>query len=36
MVKQDEENASGTGQSQTTQSGGTITGDTEVEIKGED
>jgi len=36
MVKQDEQTASGTGQSQTMQGGGPITGDTEIEIKGED
>jgi len=32
MVKQDEQTASGTGQSQTMQGGGPITGDTEIEI----
>ena len=36
MVKQDEQTASGTGQTQTMQGGGAITGDTEVEIKSED
>ena len=36
MVHQDEQTASGTGQTQTTQGGGAIAGDTEVEIKSED
>ena len=36
MVKQDEQTSSGTGQTQTTQGGGAIAGDTEVEIKSED
>ena len=36
MVKQDEQTASGTRQSQTMQGGGPITRDTEIQIKGED
>ena len=36
MVKQDEQTASDTRQTQTTQSGGAIAGDTEVQIKSED
>jgi len=35
MDKQNEQSASGTGQSQTMKGGGPITGDTEVEIKGD-
>ena len=36
VVKQDEQTASGTGQSQTMQGGGPITIDPEIQIKGED